>query len=101
MNHLKDSTSSVVPGNETQTVSSTQNEVSSSGGTKEATTKFGVPQTQAQVFVVSLGGKKATELEKTPVEEPVTGERSSNGVSRVVVAHPSTDEKATDDSATI
>ena len=77
------STSIVVPDNQqTQTVASTQDEVSSSGGTKEATTEFGVPQTQAQVFVASLGGKKATELEKTPVEEPITGEKSSNGVSR-------------------
>ena len=53
---------SVVPDNQTQTVTSTQDEVSSSGGKKEATTESGVPQTQAQVFVTSLGGKKATEL---------------------------------------
>ena len=104
---LKVKDDSAVPDNQTQAAASTQDEVSSSGGTKEATTEFGVPQTQAQVFVASLGGKKATELEKTPVEEPITGEKSSNGVSRGVVvgttAPPvgTSEERATEDSANV
>ena len=61
---LKVKDDSALPNNQTQAAAFTQDEVSSSGGTKEATTEFGVPQTQAQVFVASLGGKKATGLEK-------------------------------------
>ena len=53
-----------VPDNQTQAVASTQDKVSFSGYKKGATTEFGVPQTQAQVFIASLGCKKATELEK-------------------------------------
>ena len=97
---VKDYTS--VSENKAPAVASTQNEVSSSGDKKEASARLEVLKTQAQVFVAGLGDKAATELEKTPVEEPVTGEKSSNEVSRAVAPPPavSTEEKVVTDDST-